>query len=167
MAAFLASRGVAIPRGSPADGPAEWTAFGLAQRQNEIFEAMLAGRPVPVFPGTVALLERLRAGRIPVVLATSSRNAAAIVAAAGLASVFDHIVDGQTALDHDVAGMPAPALALEAVRRLEITPARAMVIADGRGRRGSRAAWGIRARGRPRPDRAAGRAGSRGRRRRG
>lgn len=130
VVAFLASRGVPIPRGSPADGPDEWTAFGLAQRQNGIFEAMLAGRPVPVFPGTVALLERLRAGRIPVVLATSSRNAAAIVAAAGLGEVFDHIVDGQTALDHDVAGMPAPALVLEAVRRLEITPARAMVIAD-------------------------------------
>ncbi len=130
VAVFLASRGVSIPRGSPADGPAEWTTFGLAQRQNGIFEAMLAGRPVPVFPGTVALLERLRAGRIPVVLATSSRNAAAIVAAAGLGEIFDHIVDGQTALDHDVAGMPAPALVLEAVRRLEITPARAMVIAD-------------------------------------
>ena len=122
VAVFLASRGVSIPRGSPADGPAEWTTFGLAQRQNGIFEAMLAGRPVPVFPGTVALLERLRAGRIPVVLATSSRNAAAIVAAAGLGEIFDHIVDGQTALDHDVAGMPAPALVLEAVRRLEITP---------------------------------------------
>ncbi|PVZ60320.1 HAD family hydrolase [Arthrobacter sp. H-02-3] len=129
VATFLSSRGVAIPRGSPADGPAEWTAFGLAQRQGGIFENMLAGGPVPVFPGTVALLERLRAGRIPVVLATSSRNAAAIVAAAGLGDGFDHIVDGQTALDHDVAGMPAPALVLEAVRRMEITPARAMVIA--------------------------------------
>ena len=128
-AGFLASRGVAIPRGSPADSPAEWTAFGLAQHQNGIFESLLADRPVPVFPGTVALLERLRAGRIPVVLATSGLNAASIVAAAGLVDVFDHIVDGQTALDHGVAGMPAPALALEAVRRLEITPARAMVIA--------------------------------------
>ena len=57
------------------------------------------------------------------------RNAAAIVAAAGLGEVFDHVVDGQAALDHAVAGMPAPALVLEAVRRLDIPPARAMVIA--------------------------------------
>ncbi|AXJ09651.1 HAD family hydrolase [Arthrobacter sp. PM3] len=129
VATFLASRGAAIARGLPADSPSEWTASGLARRQDAMFEAMLAGGPVPVFPGTVALLERLRAGRIPVVLATSSRNAAAVLAAAALGDVFDHVVDGQTALDRDVAGMPAPALALEAVRRLEITPARAMVIA--------------------------------------
>ncbi|MEY9774903.1 HAD family hydrolase [Arthrobacter sp. MW3 TE3886] len=129
VAGFLASRGVAIPRGSPADSPAGWTAFGLARRQNKIFEALSAGRPVPVFPGTAALLERLRAGRIPVVLATSGLNDAAIVAAAGLVDVFDHIVDGQGALDNGAAGVPAPELALEAARRLEITPARAMVIA--------------------------------------
>lgn len=141
VAGLLASRGVDIPRGSPADGPAEWTAFGLAQHLNGIFEGMLAGRAVSVFPGTLALLQRLRAGRIPVVLATSSRSAAAVLAAAGLGDVFDHVVDGQTALDYDVAGMPAPALVLESVRRLGIVPARAMVIAGAEagveaGRRG-------------------------------
>lgn len=130
VATFLASRGVSIPQGSPSDGPGKWTAFGLAQRQNDLFERLLSGKPVRVFPGTVALLERLKAGRIPVVLATSSRNAGAIVAAAGLEDAFDHIVDGQTALDRDVAGKPAPALVLEAVRRLEIAPARAMVIEE-------------------------------------
>ncbi|QCB95775.1 HAD family hydrolase [Arthrobacter sp. PAMC25564] len=128
VATFLASRGASIPQGSPADGPGEWTAFGLAERQNEGFEQLLGARPVRVFPGTVALLERLKAGRIPVVLATSSRNAGAIVAAAGLEGAFDHIIDGRTALDRGVAGQPAPALALEAVRRLEIAPSRAMVI---------------------------------------
>ena len=50
VAAFLASRGVAIPRGSPADGPAEWTAFGLAQRQNGIFEDHARGPARPRFP---------------------------------------------------------------------------------------------------------------------
>ena len=42
------------------------------------------------------------------VLATSARDAAPLLAAAGLEDVFDHISDGQTALDRGVAGKPAP-----------------------------------------------------------
>ena len=127
---FLGSRGGTIPAGSPADGSGQWTAFGLAARQKELFEQLLGNDPVRAFPGTVDLLGRLKAGRIPVVLATSARDAQATLAAAGLADVFDHIIDGQTALDRDVAGKPAPALQLEAVRRLQIPPVRAMVIEE-------------------------------------
>ncbi|AOT03209.1 HAD family hydrolase [Arthrobacter sp. U41] len=127
---FLGSRGGAIPAGSPSDGSGDWTAFGLAARHSELFEKLLSNTPVRVFPGTADLLSRLKAGRIPVVLATSARNAGALLSAAGLGDVFDHIIDGQTALDRDVAGKPAPALSLEAVRRLEIPPARAMVIEE-------------------------------------
>ena len=42
-------------------------------------------------------LGRLRAGRVPVVLATSSPNAGPLLATAGLEGVFDHVTDGQTA----------------------------------------------------------------------
>lgn len=127
---FLAARGGTVPEGSPSDASGEWTAFGLAARQNELFDKLLSDNPVRAFPGTADLLGRLKAGRIPVVLATSARNAGPLLTAAGLGDVFDHIVDGQTALDRDVAGKPAPALPLEAVRRLKIPPARAMVIED-------------------------------------
>ncbi len=130
VAAFLGSRGGAVPDGLPSDGPGAWTAFGLAARQSELFEKLLSNNPVRAFPGTSDLLGRLKAGRIPVVLATSARNADALLGAAGLKDVFDHVIDGQTALDRDVGGKPAPALPLEAVRRLEIPPARAMVIED-------------------------------------
>ncbi len=127
-AAFIASRGASIPPGDPADSPGKWTAFGLAARHNEVFARLLGEHPVRMFTSTVDLLTRLRAGRIPVVLVTSSRNAGAVLAAAGLSDAFDVVIDGQTALDRDVAGEPAPALVLEAVRRLEIAPSRAMVI---------------------------------------
>ena len=127
---FFRSRGARIPAGSPSDGSGEWTAFGLAARMNELFEKLLSGNPVRAFPGTVELLRRLKAGRIPVVLATSARNAGAVVAAAGLDGTFDHIIDGQTALQHGLAGKPGPALLLEAVHRLQIPPARAMVIEE-------------------------------------
>ena len=130
VATFLRSRGGAVPDGAPSDGSGEWSAFGLAARQNELFDKLLSTNPVRAFPGTTDLLGRLKAGRIPVVLATSARNAGALLAAAGLADVFDHVIDGQTALERDVAGKPAPALPLEAVRRLEIPPARAMVVEE-------------------------------------
>lgn len=64
---FLGSRGVTLPAGEPSDKPTEWTVFGLGARKNGIFEKLLGLRTVPVFPGTLALLERLKAGRIPVV----------------------------------------------------------------------------------------------------
>ena len=130
VSTFLGSRGGTIPVGSPADGSGQWTAFGLAARQNELFGKLLGNNPVRAFPGTVDLLGRLKAGRIPVVLATSNRDAGPLLAAAGLEGVFDHVIDGQTALDRGVAGKPAPALQLEAVRRLQIPPVRAMVIED-------------------------------------
>ena len=130
VSTFLRSRGGAIPEGSPSDGSGDWSAFGLAARHNDVFEKLLSTNKVRAFPGTADLLGRLKAGRIPVVLATSARNAGALLSAAGIGDVFDHIIDGQTALDRDVAGKPAPALPLEAVRRLEIAPGRAMVIEE-------------------------------------
>ena len=71
VASFLRSRGVTLPAGGSGDGPAEWTAVGLGARKNAIFEKLLGIRPVPVFPGTLALLERLRAGKVPVALVTA------------------------------------------------------------------------------------------------
>ncbi|WP_028270665.1 beta-phosphoglucomutase family hydrolase [Arthrobacter sp. UNC362MFTsu5.1] len=128
--AFLQSRGVTLPAGGHADGPGEWTAVGLGARKNGIFGELLGRRPVPVFPGTVALLERLRAGKVPVALATASRNARAVLAAAGLHDAFDLVVDGNTAARLGLAGKPDPALFLHAVRELGVEPGRAVVIED-------------------------------------
>ncbi len=125
VAAFLSSRGIPLPAGSPADGPGEWTAIGLGKRQDELFSRLLRERPPPVFPGTLALLERLKAGRIPVLLATSVPDAASLLAAAGLDGFFDH-VEWPSAPRRVVRGSLPPAL--EAVRRLDIPPGRAMVI---------------------------------------
>src|SRR5512141_2180385 len=58
---FLGSRGGAIPVGSPSDGSADWTAFGLAARHQELFERLLSNNPVRAFPGTADLLSRLKA----------------------------------------------------------------------------------------------------------
>ncbi|MFC8409868.1 HAD family hydrolase [Arthrobacter sp. NPDC057259] len=128
VADFLASRGAALPAGHPADPPGEWTAAGLGARQDQLFAAALAADPPRAYPGSVALLERLRAGRVPVLLATSAPHAEPLLAAVGLDGAFDQIADGQTAAHRGLPGKPAPALPLEAVRKLDIPPRRAMVI---------------------------------------
>ncbi|MEV8760996.1 HAD family hydrolase, partial [Klebsiella pneumoniae] len=89
VADFLASRGAALPAGHPADPPGEWTAAGLGARQDQLFAAALAADPPRAYPGSVALLERLRAGRVPVLLATSAPHAEPLLAAVGLDGAFD------------------------------------------------------------------------------
>jgi trehalose/maltose hydrolase-like predicted phosphorylase len=63
-------------------------------------------------------------------LVTASRNAAVVLAAAGLRDTFGAVVDGVTAAELKLPGKPQPALFLEAARRLGVLPARAAVIED-------------------------------------
>jgi HAD superfamily hydrolase (TIGR01509 family) len=85
---------------------------------------------VRVFPGTAALLRRLHAGGVPIGLVTSSRTAAEPLAAAGLADLFDAVVDGTEVADVPIRAKPHPALFLEAARRLHADPAHVAVVED-------------------------------------
>ncbi|WP_206447735.1 beta-phosphoglucomutase family hydrolase [Agrococcus sp. KRD186] len=145
VVAFLASRGVRLPEGSPDDGPEEWSIHGLGARKNALFLEAVSRDGVAAYPGTVALLERLRAGGIPVGLVTASRNALASLTAAGLDVEFDVIVDGQTAADQNLPGKPDPAMFLEAARRLGVLPERAAVVEDAVAgvQAGSRGGFGL------------------------
>ena len=127
---FLESRGMSLPPGRSADAAGEWTVHGLAAMKDQLFKERLGREGVRTFPGTVALLRRLREARVPVVLATSSRNASAVLAAAGLSDAFDLVVSGVMADELGLAGKPDPALFLEVVHRLGVPPARAVVIED-------------------------------------
>lgn len=128
VSAVFAARGVPLAPGSAGDPPGYWTAFGLGKRLDELFGQQLGAEPPRAFPGTVALLERLTAGRVPVLLATSAPDAGELLAAVGLAGSFDHVADGRAGLRADLPGKPSPALPLAAVRGMDIPPGRAMVI---------------------------------------
>ncbi|MEU7143949.1 beta-phosphoglucomutase family hydrolase [Nocardia sp. NPDC046473] len=130
VTAFLSSRGIDLPLGNEDDPDDAWTDHGLANRKNTIFLELIAQQGVRAFPGTVDLVCRLRAGGVPTGLVTASRNARAILAAAGLTDLFDAIVDGTVAEKLSLPGKPDPALFLEAARRLGVPPARAVVIED-------------------------------------
>ncbi|WP_405218318.1 beta-phosphoglucomutase family hydrolase [Agrococcus sp. Ld7] len=128
--AFLASRDIRLPEGSPGDPPDALTVAGLGARKNELFLAALARDGASAFPGTVALLERLRAGGVPVGLVTASRNSSALLADSGLEAAFDVIVDGRVAGDLGLPGKPDPAMFLEAAHRLGVAPQQVAVIED-------------------------------------
>ncbi|GHD46171.1 beta-phosphoglucomutase family hydrolase [Mycetocola manganoxydans] len=130
VVAFLASRGVDVPVGDRDDGPEVWSVHGFGALKNALFLDALNRNGIRAYPGTVALLGRLRDGGIPVGLVTASRNARALLHAAGLEAEFDVIVDGQVAEELILPGKPEPAMFLEAAHRLGVSPQNAVVVED-------------------------------------
>ena len=126
---FLASRGVALPWGSPSDSASEVTVCGLGNRKQQLFTAWIAAG-VPVFESTVALVRRLRDAGVRVGIFSASRNCAAVLEAAGLAGLFEVRVDGVTVEELGLPGKPDPAMLTEAARRLGVRPGRTAVIED-------------------------------------
>jgi alpha,alpha-trehalase len=126
---FLASRGVTLPWGTPADPAGADTVCGLGSRKQELFAAAIAGG-VPVFESTVALIKRLKEAGVRVAVFSASRNCASVLESAGLTDLFEARVDGVVAEELGLPGKPDPAILLEAARRIGVRPGRAAVIED-------------------------------------
>jgi len=130
ITSFLASRGIALPYGSPEDAPEQETICGLGNKKNRIFQALLQTQGITVFASSVAFIHQLRARGLHTAIVSSSRNCAAVLAKAGLTALFDVRIDGVESQRLALPGKPAPDMFLEAVRRLGVEPARAMVVED-------------------------------------
>ncbi len=100
---------------------------------------LIATQGIPPMPGALALLERLRERAIPFALATNSDGhyARLCLERGGLREAFAVIVTR----DQVAQGKPAPDVFLEAARRLDVAPARCLVLEDSEtGLRAARAA---------------------------
>jgi beta-phosphoglucomutase family hydrolase len=128
--AFLAARGVALPEGNPDDGPEQMTVHGLAERKQQLFADAIAHTGVAVFPDAADLLAKLFDRGIPAALVTASRNSQTVLEAVGLSGMFTTIVDGTDAARLGLPGKPDPALFIEAVDRLGVKPADAIILED-------------------------------------
>ncbi|MFP5359598.1 MAG: HAD family hydrolase [Actinomycetes bacterium] len=128
--ACLASRGVTLPEGSPDDAPGTETICGVGNTKNEAFSAILRDEGVTPYPGSVALIDHLEEIGCPMAVVSSSRNAPAVLAAAGLAHRFEVVVDGQLAADRGIAGKPAPDTYLYAAELLGVPREAAVVVED-------------------------------------
>ena len=95
---FLESRGIELPEGEPGSSPAEESVWGVANRKQLLVEEELDRAGVEVFPGSVAWVRELRASGLKTAVVSSSQNAAAVLARAGITNLFDAHVDGDTTL---------------------------------------------------------------------
>ena len=127
---FLASRGIALPEGRPADGEGMDSVHGLGALKDRYFAERLARDGVAPFEAAVALVHALRAQDIRTAVVSSSRHCAAVLEAAGIAGLFDARVDGLEIARLGLAGKPAPDAFLEAARRVRASPARSVVVED-------------------------------------
>lgn len=118
---FLVSRGIV---------PSEETVQSLGARKQQFFEGLLTERGVSAYPDAVALLSRLRARGIPTAVVTSSRNGRRLLSCAGIADLFDVVVDGVDAHRMRLPGKPDPATFHEAARQLHVAAAKAVVLED-------------------------------------
>lgn len=128
--AFLASRGVRLPEGAPSDPAGAPTVQGLGRRKNELLRALLRREGVHVYPGSLRYLRAVRAARLRTAVATSSKNCGEVLAAAGIADLFDARVDGLVAAARRLSGKPAPDTYLAAAAALSTPPAEAAVFED-------------------------------------
>src|SRR5690606_18595344 len=116
--AFLASRCITLPEGAPADSPDAETVAGLGHRKNLLFHALLRDRGVEVDDDAVRLIRELRGRGVRVGVASSSKNTQAILAAAGLADLFEARIDGVVSEELGLRGKPAPDIFLACLERL-------------------------------------------------
>jgi beta-phosphoglucomutase family hydrolase len=130
VATFLESRGIDLPRGDPSDAPGEKTVCGLGNRKNELVQEVLATDGVEVFDGSVKLVRYLRKLDVRQAIVSSSKNAEAVLRAAGIVDLFEARVDGVVAARMKLPGKPRPDTFLEAARQLQVDPARAVVVED-------------------------------------
>lgn len=127
---MLASRGLELPEGGPGDDPGQDTVCGLGNRKNAVFAQILRDEGVHPYAGSLRLLDQLAARGTEVAVVSSSRNAPAVLEAAGIADRFEVVVDGTVAAREGLAGKPSPATFLYAADRVGVPRERAVVVED-------------------------------------
>lgn len=131
IASMLAARGLTLPEGDDDDaaGPDADTIHGLGLRKNVIFRELL-DEGIEAYPGSVAYLDALDAAGIASCVVSSSKNAEAVLTAAGLRDRFEVIVDGLVAAADSIPGKPRPDTYLRGAELLGVPADRCVVIED-------------------------------------
>ena len=127
---FLASRGISLPEGSPADAPDAATVQAIATRKNELLLRELDEHGVEVYPGSIRYLRAVKDAGLATAVVTASANGGQVVAAGGFADLIDARVDGVVTAREGLRGKPAPDTFLAGARALGVEPAQAVVFED-------------------------------------
>jgi alpha,alpha-trehalase len=129
-AAFLASRSIELPAGTPEDSPDLHTVHALGNLKDQYFMEYIQRHGVERYEDAIALAQALRAQNVRAAVVCSSNNCAAVLEAAGITQLFDARVDGRDVSRLGLQGKPAPDAFLEAARRVGVELSRAVVVED-------------------------------------
>ncbi|OYO16874.1 haloacid dehalogenase [Enemella evansiae] len=130
VATLLEAKGIELPQGEPSDPPEAETISGLGNRKDKLFNQILAEEGIQPYPGSVRLLDALAERGTEVAIVSSSKNARAVLEAAGLLDRFEVIIDGQVAAAEGLPGKPQPDTFLAAAERVGVPKERAVVFED-------------------------------------
>ncbi|BDR52301.1 hypothetical protein KIM372_02080 [Bombiscardovia nodaiensis] len=127
---LLKSRGMHLPRGSSSDASYVRSVCGLGNRKNEYFEQQLEQQGIEPYPDTVDALRHLLAQGLQLAVVSSSRNAEAVLSAAGIREYFRTVVDGGVGAQEHLQGKPAPDTYAYAAHALGCESAQCVVVED-------------------------------------
>jgi beta-phosphoglucomutase family hydrolase len=127
---FLQSRGIELPQGTPEDPPAAQTVDGLGNRKNELVLKLIHEQGVEPYEGSVRYVHAVIDAGLKHAVVSSSTNTRDVLHAAGIADLFDTIVDGVVADREHLKGKPAPDTYLAGARALDADPKVAAVFED-------------------------------------
>lgn len=127
---FLAARGVELPEGDTHDAPIVETIHGLANRKNDLVRALIERVGVRVYDDSCRYVGAVRAAGLRCAVVSASANCRVVLEAAGIAPLFEVVVDGLTAARCRLRGKPAPDTFLAAARLLAVEPREAAVFED-------------------------------------
>jgi beta-phosphoglucomutase family hydrolase len=127
---FLQARGIELPQGTPADPPSAETVDGLGNRKNELVTALIREHGVDPYEGSVRYVHAVIEAGLKRAVVSSSTNTRDVLRAAGIADLFETIVDGVVADREHLAGKPAPDTYLAGARAVGVEPRQAAVYED-------------------------------------
>ena len=128
--AFLESRGITLPEGSPDDPPEAETVMGLSNRKNQLLLQKLAQGGVEVYDDAVSYVRAVVSAGYPTAVVSASANTAQVLRSAGISDLFAARIDGLVAAERKLAGKPAPDMFLAGAEAIHVAPGEAAVFED-------------------------------------
>ena len=126
---FLISRDIELPQGRANDTKDIESIAALGNIKNGYYLELIA-KGVKTYQSSIELLLKLKNFGFLTAVVSSSKNCKNILQSTNLNSHFNTIVDGLDLQSLDLKGKPEADLFLEALKRLDVQPSRAIVIED-------------------------------------
>eukprot|EP00668_Euglena_longa_P014533 GGOE01018523.1.p1 GENE.GGOE01018523.1~~GGOE01018523.1.p1 ORF type:complete len:1085 (+),score=332.30 GGOE01018523.1:416-3256(+) len=128
LKSVLASRGIDIPYGTSTDPPTDATICGISNAKRTRFREVVNQITLTPDPDLTALLKDLREEGIQVACVSYSKNCRWLLEKAGLAHLFDSVVDGQKFASWGLKGKPHADLFYQAAEEMNTQPRRCVAI---------------------------------------